>query len=71
MKRIEEIDLAKGIAIIMVVLGHSCISRNIITQIINSFHMPFFFIVSGILYRIRYDTDQDITFDFKKKAGFN
>ena len=33
--------------------------------------MPFFFIVSGILYRIRYDTDQDITFDFKKKAGFN
>lgn len=68
MKRIEEIDIAKGIAIIMVVLGHSYSMENGLTQLIYSFHMPFFFIVSGILYRIQYDTNGRIIFRYKKKA---
>lgn len=68
MKRIEEIDIAKGIAIIMVVLGHSYTTWNGLTQLIGSFHMPFFFIVSGILYRMQYDTNGSITFRYRKKA---
>lgn len=68
MKRIEEIDIAKGIAIIMVVLGHSYTTCNGLTQLIGSFHMPFFFIVSGLLYRMQYDKNGSITFIYRKKA---
>lgn len=42
------IDLMKGIAIFLVVLGHLPISLNII-QWIYSFHMPFFMFLSGLL----------------------
>lgn len=40
MKRIEEIDIAKGIAIIMVVLGHSYTTGNgyELMKLITSFH---------------------------------
>ncbi len=49
-KRIEWIDIAKGIGIILVVIGH--ISQNkIISNFIYSFHMPLFFILSGFLYK--------------------
>ena len=68
MKRIEEIDIAKGIAIIMVVLGHSYTISNGLTQLISSFHMPFFFIVSGILYRLQHNANGGISFRYRKKA---
>ena len=48
-KRITYFDLAKGIGIILVVLGHM---ENINTGLrvwISSFHMPLFFVVSGML----------------------
>lgn len=52
MERNRSLDLAKGIAIILVVLGHaySFSDGNFILNWINGFHMPFFFIISGILY---------------------
>jgi len=52
MERNRSLDLAKGIAIILVVLGHtySFSEGNVILNWIHGFHMPFFFIVSGILY---------------------
>ena len=43
------IDVCRGIGIIFVLLGHS-LCPNIITKGIFGFHMPFFFILSGILY---------------------
>lgn len=43
--RIEYIDVAKGIAIILVILSHMWIPS--ITQILFSFHMPVFFVISG------------------------
>lgn len=46
--RIAWIDIAKGIVIILMVLGHSSIPKNI-NSFIYSFHMPFFFFVSGML----------------------
>lgn len=48
-KRLEFVDYAKGIGIILVVLGHTRFpyARNII----YSFHMPLFFILSGYLFQ--------------------
>ena len=44
-KRIAWIDMAKAIAILLMVIGHEA-SGNIYTWIF-SFHMPLFFILSG------------------------
>ena len=48
--RIKYLDNARGIAIFLVVLGH-CIGAvdNPVNKVILSFHMPLFFIISGIL----------------------
>ena len=48
-KMIHYLDYAKGIAIILVVLGHIFSGGNIKTYI-YSFHMPLFFIISGYLF---------------------
>lgn len=47
--RIEWIDIAKGLGMILVVVGHSGIP-NILSAWIWSFHMPLFFFVSGIVF---------------------
>ena len=46
-KRIEWIDIAKGILIVLVVLGHSEIS-GIAASVINSFHMAASFFLAGL-----------------------
>ena len=43
------IDIAKGIGIILMVVGHSSAPKNI-THCIYIFHMPLFFIISGYLF---------------------
>jgi fucose 4-O-acetylase-like acetyltransferase len=55
-KRIEFLDAAKGIGILFVVLGHNPIKLDypIIYQVIYSFHMPFFFLLSGIFFNVEY-----------------
>lgn len=46
MKRNETIDIARGIAIILMCMGHAhC--PNILYRFIYMFHMAFFFITSG------------------------
>ncbi len=45
-----QLDIAKGIAIYSVVLGH--LDTGLKGQIIYLFHMPFFFIVSGYFHQI-------------------
>lgn len=47
MKRFREIDVARGIVILLVVLGHLVAFDNFLWSWIFSFHMPFFFFVSG------------------------
>ena len=49
-RRIEWIDAAKGIGIILVVLGHMTIPR-LAKLFIYSFHMPLFFFISGYLHK--------------------
>ena len=46
-KRIESFDLAKGIGILLVVWAHA---RGPFSGYIYQFHMPFFFVISGLLY---------------------
>lgn len=59
MKRIHYLDVARGIAILLVVLGH-CYNENYIRTWIYSFHMPLFFIMSGML--INYKNETEINF---------
>lgn len=52
-KRIEWIDICKGLAIILVIIGHSSLETGMafnLKSIIYSFHMPLFFILSGYLF---------------------
>lgn len=48
-KRVSYIDIAKGLAILCVIIGHTAqlTDIRILSKIIFSFHMPLFFILSG------------------------
>ncbi len=48
--RSSYIDIAKGIGIILVVLGHTYGIPAMLYDTIYSFHMPLFFIISGYVY---------------------
>lgn len=50
-KRIEWIDIAKGILRVLVVLGHSEIS-GVAASVINSFHMAVFFFLAGLTIKL-------------------
>lgn len=51
--RLNNIDIAKGIGIILVVMGHNDFSlvSPLAFKLIYSFHMPLFFFLSGIFFR--------------------
>ena len=46
-KRVQYLDIAKGIVMVLVVWQHS---KGPFSECITAFHMPFFFLVSGLLY---------------------
>lgn len=50
-KRISYIDIARGISIIFMIVGHLGLGYNAGTRIIYSFHMPLFIIVSGMFFK--------------------
>lgn len=67
-KRITYLDLAKGIGIILVVLGHmENIDAGIRTWI-SSFHMPLFFIISGMLIAVKHEEEKNEREIICKKA---
>jgi fucose 4-O-acetylase-like acetyltransferase len=55
-KRIAYLDVAKGIGILLVVLGHNYIRISVpdLGKFIFSFHMPFFFMLSGMFFNPAY-----------------
>ena len=54
-RRKEEIDFAKGLGILLVMLGHSMtLMNNPLNTFILSFHMPLFFFVSGMTIKREY-----------------
>ncbi len=59
-KRIDYLDYVKGLGILLVILGHIYTGDNYIKIWLYSFHMPLFFIVSGILIKHTNIKDRDI-----------
>lgn len=53
-KRIEYIDIAKGIGIILMVVGHSLSEDSKLRAFIYLFHMPLFFFISGVVFNELY-----------------
>ncbi len=74
--RLKHLDIARGICIFFVVLGHAIIPgiRNnnkileYIYKYIYSFHMPVFFIISGIIFENNVYKYKDKLLFLKKKA---
>lgn len=52
-ERKNYLDMAKGIGIILVVMAHAMPRLSYIWIVINSFHMPLFFVISGILFKTK------------------
>lgn len=57
--RVEDLDIYKGVAILLVVLGHLVkrdnpdFDHNLIFKCIQMFHMPMFFVICGMVYSLR------------------
>lgn len=49
-KRVLYLDIARGISILLMIIGH-VVEKGIKRSIIFSFHMPLFIIISGIFYK--------------------
>ncbi|MEI3166670.1 MAG: acyltransferase family protein [Lachnospiraceae bacterium] len=49
--RRSDIDIAKGFALFLVVLGHVVTMHHTIFRWIYAFHMPAFFFLSGMTFR--------------------
>jgi fucose 4-O-acetylase-like acetyltransferase len=62
--RFNQIDIAKGIGIILVVIGHTATHLGI-EKIIYQFHMPLFFILSGFFFKDKY-LDKPLSFLFSR-----
>lgn len=65
MGRINYLDVARGLAIILVVLGHIDFGDNYLCKWIYSFHMPLFFIISGYLRNFKKDRTLNILDEIK------
>ena len=64
-ERIEYIDLAKGICIILVVLNHTCGEQaGSFIASMNIFRMPLYFVLSGLFFK-----HYDFVIFFKKKVN--
>lgn len=48
-KRILYLDMARGIGMVLVVMGHVAYINPNLRQFITAFHMPLFFLISGVL----------------------
>lgn len=75
-KRLDYLDMAKGIGILLVVIGHLqgkdifALSPYILPVCtwIFSFHMPLFFIISGMLIHHKKDLEKDLKVLVKKRV---
>ena len=54
------IDIGKGFGIIFVIMGHTRVTYHKLALFIDSFNMPFFFILSGMVINTNYSIFQFI-----------
>lgn len=66
-KRITYLDMVRGIAIFLVVVGHSGLIGHEHNVWLSTFHLPAFFVVSGILMQIKKEDEQSIGTVIKRK----
>ena len=67
MKRNTVISICKGMAIILMVMGHAdC--PGVLSKFLYEFHMPLFFITAGYFFSLRY-LDDETTFVKKRLRG--
>ena len=66
--RLNYIDFAKGIGIILVILGHISYLSDNSRIFIVSFHMPLFFVISGLLIYLKNEAGRDFNTLIKLKA---
>lgn len=68
-KRIEFVDVAKGIATILVIIGHLSYTPVMIKIWLYTFHIPLFFFLSGfVLNTHKYQNVKEFTLDKLKKS---
>ncbi len=67
-KRIDYIDIIRGIAMLCIIAGH--MGNNLIIRIVFTFHVPVFFIVSGMFYRDKKGKIKDNTIKLIKPYIF-
>ena len=67
-KRLDFLDVCKGIGIVLVILGHIYGLSSKVGIWIYSFHMPLFFILSGLVYNEKKNTELPFFEFLKKKA---
>lgn len=67
-KRVSYLDFAKGIGILFVVYGHIVNINEGVRGFISSFHMPLFFIISGMLIGLKKEDRKDYKETVCKKA---
>ena len=60
-KRITYLDMVRGIAIFLVVLGHSGLIEHTWNIWLSTFHLPAFFLVSGMLMELKKEEEQKIS----------
>ncbi len=66
-KRLTYFDMTKGLGIILVVLGHIEYISEPLRAWISSFHMPLFFVVSGMLIHYKDELSKDFSVTILKK----
>lgn len=68
-RHLDYLDLTKGIGIILVVIAHSGFAADPVQTYIVAFHMPLFFIVSGMLMYYLGEERKPFGRVFRKKAA--
>ena len=68
-KRIEWLDIAKGICILLVVLGHELTWDEGLRYSIYAFHIPMFFILSGMTAYITGETEKGFNLFLKRNVN--
>lgn len=66
--RISYFDLAKGIAIVLVVFGHSKYCGENANTFLSTFHLPLFFVISGMLMALKNTTERPLRDILRKRA---
>lgn len=67
-KRYVELDIAKGIGSLLVIMGHIQYISTDLQEFIVAFHIPLFFIVAGMLIYINHEDDKRLWETAKKKG---